>query len=452
MNNALLDAGKRLVSRTAHALEHHSRQATVAISVLLLGGGGGAFAVASFGPDAADMPVRNVIESVEPLPLQAQLDALDLHAFRLFRSDAVRPTDTVESLFARLGLSDPAAAAYLRQDSIFRSQLMGRYGRTVSVEANDSQGLEKLIARWTPDGDGQFRRLVIERAADGRFATRVESAPLTPTTRLGSGSIRTSLFTAVDDARIPDDIAVQVADILGGRIDFHRGLRKGDRFNVVYESLEADGEPQRTGRVLSVEFVNNGKSHTAMWFDEAGHKGAYYSLDGKSMHSAYLTSPMEFSRVTSGFAMRFHPVLRQWRAHLGVDYGAPSGTPVRVIGDGVVDFAGWQNGFGNVVSIKHNGTDTTLYAHLSRVDVHKGQSVTQGQRLGAVGATGWATGPHLHFEFRVNGHHQDPLEVARRTEGVQLTAEARPAFERAALATRLKLTAAENSAQVAGIE
>ena len=129
---------------------------------------------------------------------------------------------------------------------------------------------------------------------------------------------------------------------------------------MVYEALEADGEAMRTGRVLSAEFVNKGKLHQAMWFQEPGRKGGYYTLDGKSLDTSYLASPMEFSRVTSGFAMRFHPVLHSWRAHLGVDYGAATGTPVRTVGDGVVEFAGEQNGFGNVVIVKHNNTDQTL--------------------------------------------------------------------------------------------
>ncbi len=448
----ILSAGERLLSRAARALEHHPRHITAILATLLLGGGGGAFAVASFGPDAADVPVRQVLEAVSPLPLAAQIEALDLHALRLYRSDSVRPSDTVESLFSRLGLDDAAAAAFVRQDAVFRTQVMGRAGRGVTVETNDRHGLEKLTARWTPGDDGNFRRLVIERGADGKLASRVETAPLVAATRLGSGTIRSSLFAAVDDARIPDEIAVQVADILGNRVDFHRGLRKGDRFSVVYESLEADGEPMRTGRVLSVEFDNNGKQHAALWFQEPGRKGAYYTLDGKSLQGAYLASPMEFSRVTSGFAMRFHPILQQWRALLGTDFGAPTGTAVRAVGDGVVDFAGWQNGFGNVVMVRHNATETTVYAHLSRMDVRRGQTVSQSQRIGAVGATGWATGPHLHFEFRVNGRHQDWLTAARRSEGAPLTAAARPAFDRVAQAMRLKLDAAAGAAQVASIE
>jgi murein DD-endopeptidase MepM/ murein hydrolase activator NlpD len=242
---------------------------------------------------------------------------------------------------------------------------------------------------------------------------------------------------------LPDSIGVQLAEIFSGDIDFHRALRKGDRFSLVYEALEGDGEPLRVGRVLSAEFVNAGKTYQAMWFKEPGaSKGGYYTLDGNSLRRAFLASPMEFSRVTSGFKMRFHPILQTWRAHLGVDYAAPTGTPVRTVGDGVVDFAGVQNGFGNVVFVKHNNGQVTVYAHLSRIAVRQGQRVSQGDNIGAVGATGWATGPHLHFEFRQNGRHQDPLTMARQSESVPVTASAKPAFNQLAQSNRLQLVAA----------
>lgn len=448
----LVAAGQRIAARMGHVLEHHPKQITALLAAVLLGGGGGALAVANFGPDAAEVPVQLVTEAVQPLPLAAQIEALDLQALRLYRSDTVRGNDTVETLFARLGLVDAAAAAFVRNDPVFRAKVLGRNGRNLSAEADGQQALRKLVARWVADDSGTFRRLVIERGADGKLVSRVETAPLVATSRLGGGTIRSSLFGAVDDARIPDDIAVQMADLFGGRIDFHRGLRKGDQFRVVYESLEADGEPMRSGRVLSAEFTNAGKTHSAVWFQEAGRKGAYYSLDGKTLASQYLASPMEFSRVTSGFAMRMHPILQQMRAHLGVDYAAPTGTPVRVIGDGVVEFAGWQNGYGNVIHVKHSRSDTTIYAHLSRIDVRKGQQVSQSQRIGAVGATGWATGPHLHFEFRINGVHKDPLTIARNAEGVPLTAEARPAFEKLVATVRPKLAAAASLATTASAE
>lgn len=390
--------------------------------------------------------MREILEAVQPEGLAAQSDTLASLSFNLFRSEVTRSSDTAETLLKRMGIDDAAAAAFLRNDGNARTGLLGRAGRTVTAEASDGHELVKLSFRWNPEDDGSFKRLVIEKTAAG-FASRIEAAPLTASTRLAGGFIRSSLFAATDEARIPDAVATQVAEIFSGDIDFHRALRKGDRFSIVYETLEADGEPLRTGRVLSAEFINGGKSYQAMWFQEPGQKGGYYTLDGNSLRRAYLTSPVEFSRVTSGFSMRFHPILQKWRAHLGVDYAAPTGTGVRSVGDGVVDFAGVQNGFGNVVMVKHNGNNTTVYAHLSRIGVQKGQRVSQGQILGAVGMTGWATGPHLHFEFRVNGVHQDPLTLARQSEATPVSAAARPAFEKLASALRMQLSAAASLQQ-----
>ena len=442
MNNGFIAAGEMLLARLAHALEHHPKHVTAALAAFLLCGGGGAFAVASLGPDPSALPVRQILENVQPLALAAQGDELDLQRLKLFRSEVTRSTDTVDGLLTRLGVDDLAAATFLRNEPNFRNVVLGRAGRTVTVEANDGHKLEKLTVRWAPDDSGKFQRLVIEATAAGRFAARVESAPLTASTRLASGAIRTSLFAAADEARIPEGIASQMADIFSSDIDFHRALRKNDRFSIVYEALEADGEPLRTGRILSAEFVNAGKSYQAMWFEEPGQKGGYYTLDGRSLRHSYLASPMEFSRVTSGFAMRFHPILNQWKAHLGVDYGAPTGTAVRTVGDGVVEFAGVQNGFGNVVIIKHGNSAETVYAHLSQINVKTGQKVEQGQHIGAVGATGWATGPHLHYEFRVNGIHQDPLLAAGESGSTPVSVAARPAFERLSHVMRSQLAAA----------
>jgi murein DD-endopeptidase MepM/ murein hydrolase activator NlpD len=443
LNNGFMTAGEKLLARAAHALEHHPKHVTAILAALLLCGGGGAFAVASLGPDASALPVRQILESVQPVAAQA--DEPDLQGLKLFRSEVTRSTDTVEALLTRLGVDDLAAATFLRNEPNFRTVVLGRAGRTVTVEASDSQKLEKLTVRWAPDDSGSFQRLVIEQTGAGQFATRVESAPLTASTRLGSGAIRTSLFAAADDARIPEAIATQLTDIFSAEIDFHRALRKNDRFNIVYEALEADGEPLRTGRILSAEFVNAGTTHQAMWFEEPGQKGGYYTLDGRSLHHSFLASPMEFSRITSGFAMRFHPILQQWKAHLGVDYGAPTGTAVRTVADGVVEFAGVQNGFGNVILVQHGNNTETVYAHLSRINVRVGEKVEQGQHIGAVGATGWATGPHLHFEFRVNGIHQDPLLAARDNGAAPVSAAARPAFDRLSSVMRSQLAAAPSA-------
>jgi murein DD-endopeptidase MepM/ murein hydrolase activator NlpD len=245
-------------------------------------------------------------------------------------------------------------------------------------------------------------------------------------------------------------VANQLAEMFATDVDFHRELRKGDTFSVVYEALTADGEAitwtQGAGQVLAAEFVNNGRSYQSMWYRDATGKGSYFGFDGQSKRRSFLASPMEFSRVTSGFAMRFHPIAQTWRRHLGVDYGAPTGTPVRAVGDGIVDFAGVQNGYGNVVILKHSNDRTTLYAHLSRVDVRPGQRVEQAQRIGAVGATGWATGPHLHFEFRVKGAHQDPLKIAKASETLTVAPGARAQFAALAKSAKAQLEVAASMA------
>lgn len=429
-------------TRLQNCFQTHPRRVMAGVAVALSVVGGGAFAVASLDAGVASMPLRQVVENVNTVTFPNLWADKPL---QLFRSDLTRSSDTADSLLSRLGLSDPEAAAYLRNARTARQQLMGRAGRMVSVEGDAEHRLTRLTARWANDDGENFTRWIMERNAEG-FVAREETARLNVGTRMGNGTIQSSLFAATDDANIPDSVASQLADIFAGDIDFHRALRKGDRFAVVYESLEADGEVLRTGRVLSAEFVNNGKTHQAFWFQEANAKeGGYYNADGISLRRAYLASPLAFSRMTSGFKMRFHPILQTWRAHLGVDYAAPTGTAVRSVGQGIVDVAGTQGGFGNVVMVKHANGHTTVYAHLSRIHVKRGQSVMQGQTLGLVGATGWATGPHLHFEFRVNGQHKDPITMARQSVSVEVSAAAREQFKRHATLAKIDLTAAAST-------
>ncbi len=430
------------------SLRHHPKRVTAALAVLLLGTGVTAFGVAPLAPDAAHLPVRQIVESIEPLPTHTQTESLADFRFNLYRTESTRSSDTADSLLRRLNINDPAAAAFLRKDINAQLILSGRAGKTVTAEASDTQQLVALSMRWATDDAAMFKRLVIQRDPIG-FTSRIETAPYTSTARLASGSVQTSLFAATDDARIPDSVATQIAEIFSSEIDFRTALRKGDRFNVVYETLEADGEPMRPGRVLSAEFVNGGKTHQAMWFQPPGKdasgaavKGGYYALDGKSLRRAYLASPLEFSRVTSGFSMRMHPILQKWRAHLGTDFAAPTGTPARTVGDGVVTFAGVQNGYGNVVFIKHRNNHETVYAHLSKINVRVGQPVNQGDSIGLVGSTGWSTGPHLHLEFRVNGVQQDPMTMAKQSETVPVPGSSMPAFKQLAEATRNQLLAA----------
>jgi murein DD-endopeptidase MepM/ murein hydrolase activator NlpD len=437
------------VTRWAHVHPRRLAAGTVAVLAVFAGT---AFGLAPMAPDASALPKRLVTESFTPDNLDAQLDALAAQHLVLARSEVTRANDTADTLTKRLGVSDAELDAFLQSDATSRKLWQGRAGKMVSATTDDSGKLTQLVARYPAERDDQFSthfsRLTIARSEQG-FTSKVETVPLGTTTRLASGTVRTSLFAATDDANVPDPIATQMADMFSTDIDFHRELRKGDTFSVVYEALTADGEPvpwnQGAGRVLAAEFVNAGHAYSSVWFaDAANGKGAYFDLDGRSKHSAFLASPLAFSRITSGFSMRFHPILKEWKRHEGVDYGAPIGTPVHVVGDGVVSFAGQQNGYGNVIQVQHSGGRMTVYAHLSRIDVKRGEHVSQGDHIGDVGMTGWATGPHLHFEFRVAGVVKDPLTIAKSAETLALDNASRPRFTAMAGELKSELAVAES--------
>jgi len=447
-----------VLARGGRFAARHPRSLTAAVVITLAGFAATAFGIAPMVPDPADLPQRLVSETVSPSGLDAQLELLAEHELSLYRSDLTRRSDTADSLLRRLNADDAELALFLRSDATARKLLDGRPGKMVQVRTDAQGRVEELIARYPAEAKQQFSthftRLQVTRAS-GTLRARTDAVALESEVRLGSGTVNSSLFAATDDARIPDAIASQMVEMFSTEIDFHRELRKGDSFTVIYEALTADGEPitwgsssEMTGRVMAAEFVNNGRAHSALWFADptAAGKGAYFGLDGQSKRRAFLGSPLAFSRVTSSFAMRFHPILQTMRAHLGVDYGAPSGTPVRSVGDGVVEMAGWQNGYGNLVQVKHSNDRTTIYAHLSRIDVKKGQRIEQGSQLGAVGATGWATGPHLHFEFKVHGQQQNPLAMAKASEALSIAAGAKPQFARFAQQARTQLQAAASMA------
>ena len=421
----------------------------------LAGFGVTAFGIAPMAPDAADIPKRLVTEIVVSDGIQSQLDALAEHELELYRNDLTRASDTVDSLLSRMNVSDAEAALFLRNDPTARKLLEGRSGKMVRVQTDANGALSELVARYAPVNaeqlGTQFTRLSVKRIA-GKLLAMVETAPLAAQMRMGSGTIRSSLFAATDEARIPDGVATQIAEVFATDLDFHRQLQKGDTFSVLYEALTADGEPitwggTAVGKVLAADFVNNGKTHSAVWFKDASGKGSYFGFDGQSKKRAFLASPMEFSRVTSGFAMRMHPILNSWKQHKGVDYGAPGGTAIRAVGEGTVDFAGWQNGYGNVVEIRHSAQRSTLYAHMSRIDVKRGAHVEQGQRVGTVGATGWATGPHLHFEVKVGGVQQNPMIMAKASESILLAPAQKAEFAQLAKSLKDQLEVADTVAR-----
>ena len=368
--------------------------------------------VAAFGlaPDTTleTIPTRN-IERALPIPTFGQSDGASP---TYWREERVQRGDTIGSLLARAGVDDADAMQFLRTDPAARPLYQLKPGRPVRV-AIDEDG--DLVALKFRTGTGEM--LAIERR-DGAFHAAREQATEEVRTMLRSGEIRSSLFGAADAAGIPDTIMIALADVFAGDIDFYHDLKRGDRFTVVYEARFVDGEPASTGRLLAAEFENRGERLRVFYFRDADGNDGYFTDTGRNARSAFLRSPMEFSRITSGFTLaRFHPVLQQWRTHQGIDYAAPTGTPVRVTADGVVAFAGEQNGYGNVVVIRHQGTYSTLYGHLSRFapELKTGTRVRQGDTIGFVGMTGWATGPHLHYEFRVAEQARDPLTIALPT-------------------------------------
>jgi len=323
--------------------------------------------------------------------------------------DRIQRGDTVAAVLARIEVRDPAAVDFMRTDAVGRlifTKLVP--GRIIQAETNAEGGLRVL--RYFHSSD---KVLEVKRSESG-FKARDRALAAAPRIVHRSGTIRSSLFAATDSAGIPDAMAMQIARIFATDIDFHQDLRKGDTFTVVYEMLYESGELVSPGRILAAEFVNQGRTYHAVLFHDEEGTDAYYSLDGTNRAKSFLRSPVEFSRVSSGFGARFHPIFKNWRAHTGVDFAAPKGTRVLSAAEGTVVFAGWKNGYGNAVEIKHGGAITTLYGHLSGLasNIRSGSRVRQGEVVGFVGATGWATGPHLHYEFKIGGMHQDPMRVA----------------------------------------
>jgi len=377
----------------------------------------GAAGVAPMAPDAADLPVKSIVLDLALPDLQSQIAAQTNAQEYYVREEKVRPGDTLATLLKRLGVEDAAAAEYIKKDQLAYQVLQLKPGKQVRVQTSPDGHLQ-LLQTTVGNGRDTVSNLMVQREGD-HFKSAQSPAALEKRVEMRSGEIRSSLFAATDLAQIPDNVATQIVDMFSTDIDFASDLRRGDRFNVVYETLWQNGEYVRAGRVLAAEFINAGRPHQAVWFDEPGSRqgGGYYGFDGKSLKKAFLKSPLEFSRISSGFAMRRHPISGKWKAHKGVDFAAVTGTPVRAAADGVVDFAGTQGGYGNLVVIKHWGNYSTAYGHLNRFGsgVRKGMKVSQGDLIGYVGSTGWSTGPHLHYEFRVANVPRDPLSIEMPT-------------------------------------
>jgi murein DD-endopeptidase MepM/ murein hydrolase activator NlpD len=326
-----------------------------------------------------------------------------------WRNERVQRGDTVDELLRRLNIEDTAASDYLRKSAEAVSFRKLPAGTEVQAETTATGGLVAL--RYLSDNSAQ---ILIDKQ-NGAFNTKTLPAQLENRLFVRTGEIKTNLYAAADEAGLPEAAANQLNELFSGDIDFHHDLRKGDKFTVMYEMTYSNGALLHTGRIQAAEFINQGHTYRAVYFQKDAQNGDYYTPEGKSVHKAFLRSPIEFSRVSSSFSLsRFHPILNKWRSHKGTDFAAPMGARVKVTADGVISLVGKQGGYGNVIMVNHQGRYTTVYGHLSRfaLGLHKGQHVAQGEVIGYVGMTGLATGPHLHYEFRVNGQQRDPLHVA----------------------------------------
>ena len=356
----------------------------------------------------SDLDLTSTQVAIEEIALP-KVTVDETAAASYWRNERVQRGDTVDELLRRLSIEDAAASAYLRKSADAESFRKLPVGTEVQAETTATGGL--IALRYLGDNSAQ---ILIDKQ-DSAFHTKILPAQLENRLFVRTGDIKTNLYAATDEAGMPEAAANQLNELFSGDIDFHHDLRKGDKFTVVYEMTYSNGALLHTGRIQAAEFINQGHAYRAVYFQKDAQHGDYYTPEGKSMHKAFLRSPVEFSRISSGFTTaRFHPILKKWRAHKGVDFAAPMGTRVKVTADGIVSLVGKQNSYGNVIMVNHQGRYTTVYGHLSRFakGLHQGQRVAQGDVIGYVGMTGWATGPHLHYEFRVNGQQHDPLRVA----------------------------------------
>ncbi len=393
----------------------------LAISSLPLFGIFTAFGIA---PQTVRITPTTIVEEIALPSAQAAVSSTIAQHF--WYKERVRRDDTLKTLLTRLNIQNRDAIDFIRNDAIAKGIAASlRPSRTIEAQT-DLDG--SLISLEYPLGDGQF--IAINKTESGYEASKVahqlDNRPI-----FKSAKIKSTLFGAADDANIPEEIAIQVAELFESNLDFNTDLRRGDQLNVIYEGQYDDGDLVNTGKIIAAEYVNNGKAYRAVGFKDVEGEMQYYTPEGTSLHKSFLRSPLEFTRISSGFTLgRFHPILQRMKAHQGTDFAAPTGTGVKAAGDAVVEFAGVKGGYGNVVVLKHDNGVSTVYGHLSRFakDLRNGKKVLQGELIAYVGTTGLSTGPHLHYEFLVNNVHRDPMTVALPKDN-SLSGHAKVAFD-----------------------
>lgn len=352
-------------------------------------------------------------------PLVPQSDPIAFNDLELSTEpDEKEPTQKVEILnkgdkladvFTRAGFTKNDLDAILQNKDAAKALKTLRAGQKMAFTTDKDGALDKLV--YTPD----LLQILTLNKENGKFTLSSQTRKPDIVTKISTGTIKSSLYEASQAAKISDQMVLELSKIFAYDIDFAQDLQKGDTFKVIYEEAFVDGKKIGTGKILAAEFTNDGTTYRAVRYVDKSGNAAFYSPDGKALRKGFLRTPVEYARISSGFSLgRLHPILNKIRAHKGTDYSAPTGTPIRASGDGRVTLAGAYSGYGNTVIIQHDSTYTTLYGHMSRFagDVRKGSSVKQGQIIGYVGSTGLATGPHLHYEFHVNGKVVNPVTAA----------------------------------------
>ena len=320
----------------------------------------------------------------------------------------VNSGDTLSVLFARAGLGNSLLHSILASNKEARRFTQLNVGQVLSFEFDEDKQLKAISSQVST-----LESIHLEKQPDSAdFAFRKHVAATQNREKYAQGTIDGALFAATKKADVPYGLALDMANIFGYDIDFAQDLRTGDTFEILYEEKTLDGKAVGAGNVLTARFTNRGKVYTAVRYTDKSGNTSYYSADGSSLRKAFIRTPVDFARISSRFSNgRKHPILNKIRAHKGVDYAAPRGTPIKAAGDGRVTLAGRKGGYGNTVVIKHGQRYQTLYAHMNGFakGIRSGSNVKQGQIIGYIGTTGLSTGPHLHYEFQVNGVHVDPL-------------------------------------------
>jgi murein DD-endopeptidase MepM/ murein hydrolase activator NlpD len=324
------------------------------------------------------------------------------------RSVEVRRGDSLYSIFKRNGFALGELDAIVKASDDTRELRRLVPGQRLEFHLTRDSSVSRLVHYFD-----ETRTLQVRRNGVG-YDSKVVDVPLDRHVATAAGTIEASLFLAARRQGLSNNVIMQLVEIFGWDVDFALDIRAGDRFAVVYEELYKHGKKLRDGAILAASFTNQGKTTRIVRYEYPDGRTAYFTPEGVSIRKAFLRSPVIFARISSGFSLRRkHPVLHKFRAHRGVDYAAPRGTPIKATGDGKIEYIGYKGGYGKTIVLRHGATYTTLYAHMSRFarKLRRGQRVNQGQIIGYIGSTGLSSGPHLHYEFRVRGVHRNPLRV-----------------------------------------